>query len=384
MPNNFSIINAQVVTPHEILEGATVVVEQGRISEISPGRDKTAGAWIDAQGQYLLPGFIDLHCDAVERSIEPRPGTFFPTEVALYELDKNLAACGVTTMYHSLSFAENEIGIRSNLMAAAVLRTVNNMRDNFRVKTRVHTRFEITDSSAVAVLKQLIEENQVDLFSFMDHSPGQGQFKTIASFKNYYGPVYKKTDAEMNALISMKLQLRNGEAQRHMDELLSLCQEKRVPVASHDDDSPEKINWLKDRRVALSEFPINMETARAAKEKGIQTLLGAPNIFRGGSQSKNLSAREAVAQGLGDILCSDYAPLTLVHAVFTLRDLGLKSLPDAVGMTSLNPARAVGIDTRTGSIEVGKDADLTMVGNGLDFPRITRTFVKGREVFRSC
>lgn len=384
MSSSYSIINAQVVTPDEILERATVKVEDGRISEIVHGCDNPSGICIDAQGQYLLPGFIDLHCDAVERGIEPRPGTFFPTEIALYELDKTLASCGVTTMYHSLSFAENEIGIRSNLMAATVLRTVNAMRDNFRIKTRVHTRFEITDRTAVPVLKQLIEEDQVNLFSFMDHSPGQGQYKTISSFKNYYGPVYKKTDAEMDSLISMKLQMRAGEAQKYMDELLSLCQGKNVPVASHDDDSPGKIDWLKNRRIALSEFPINMETAQAARDKGVRTLLGAPNIFRGSSQSKNLSAREAIARGCGDILCSDYAPLTLVHAVFMLRDLGLKSLPEAVRMTSLNPARAVGIDTRTGSVEIGKDADLVLVGNGIDFPRVTRTFVKGREVFRSC
>ena len=384
MSDSYKIINAKVVTPGEVLEDASVTVTDGLISHISQGRDATCPTVIDAQKQYLLPGFIDLHCDAVERGIEPRPGAFFPTNVALYELDKTLASYGVTTMYHSLSFAENETGIRSNLMAASVLRKVNEMQNNFRVKTRVHTRFEITDNTAVPVLKQLIEENQVDLFSFMDHSPGQGQFKTITSFKNYFGAVYKKTDAEMNALIAMKLQTRDGEAQQYINELLTLCHQKQVSVASHDDDSPEKIDWLKDRGIALSEFPVNLETAQAASAQGVQTLLGSPNVFRGSSQSKNLNAREAISQGYGDILCSDYAPLTLVHAVFILRALELKTLPDAVKMTSLNPARAVGIDSQTGSIEIGKDADLVLVGNGGDFPRITRTFVKGREVFRSC
>ncbi|MBN2792947.1 MAG: phosphonate metabolism protein PhnM [Desulfuromonadales bacterium] len=384
MLTDYQIFNAKVVTPDEILEDSTISVREGFIAELTQGGATGSLPAIDAQGQYLLPGFIDLHCDAVERGIEPRPGTFFPTDVALYELDKHLAACGVTTMYHSLSFAENEIGIRSNRMAASVLRTVNAMQDNFRVKTKVHTRFEITDKTAVPVLKELIQEQQVSLFSFMDHSPGQGQFKTVSSFKNYYGPVYKKTDAEMNALIAEKLETRNGQAQEYIDELLTLCNAHNVPVASHDDDSPEKICWLKNRGICLSEFPINMETARAASAQGVQTLLGSPNVFRGSSQSKNLSARDAIAQGYGDILCSDYSPLTLVHAVFKLTELGLKSLPEAVRMTSLNPARAVGIENRTGSIEVGKDADLVLVGNGQHFPRIEKTFVKGREVFRTC
>ena len=382
--SNFTIINARVVTPLEVLEDATVTIADSLISSISQGKAAPGSNCIDAKGQYLLPGFIDLHCDAVEKGIEPRPQTFFPADIALSELDKNLAGCGVTTMYHSLSFAEQEVGIRANQMAASVLRKINEMQSNFRVKTRVHTRFEITDIKAVPILKELIAEGQVNLFSFMDHSPGQGQFKTIASFKKYYGPVYKKSETELDEIIEKKLQARQEDSQQHIEELLNLCRDKQIAIASHDDDSPEKITWLKEQNIGLSEFPVNMETAQAARDQGVQTLLGSPNVFRGASQSKNLNAREAIAQGYGDILCSDYAPMTLLHAVFTLVSLGLKSRPEAVKMTSLNPARAVGIDRQTGSIEVGKAADLILVGNGAHFPRIQRTFVDGREVFRTC
>ncbi len=381
---NITIINARVVTPFEVLKDATVTIADSLISSISQGKAAPSSNCIDAKGQYLLPGFIDLHCDAIEKGIEPRPRTFFPADIALFELDKNLAGCGVTTMYHSLSFADQEIGIRANQMAASVLRKVNEMQSNFRVKTKVHTRFEITDKSAVPILKELIAEDQVSLFSFMDHSPGQGQFKTIASFKKYYGPVYKKSEMELNEIIEKKLQARQESSQQHIEELLNLCRDKQIAIASHDDDSPEKISWLKKQNIGLSEFPVNMETARAASKQGVQTLLGSPNVFRGASQSKNLNAREAIANGYGDILCSDYAPMTLIHAVFTLVSLGLKSLPDAIRMTSLNPAQAVGIDQQTGSIEVGKAADLMLVGNGGHFPRIQRTLVNGREVFRTC
>jgi alpha-D-ribose 1-methylphosphonate 5-triphosphate diphosphatase len=378
------IENVKLVTPQAVLEDACLQVTAGKIVDIAEGRSLAGENRVDASGQYLLPGFIDLHCDAVEKGIEPRPGAYFPVDVALSELDKALASWGVTTMYHSLSFAENEIGIRSNLMASKVLRQVNEAKDNFRVKTRVHTRFEITDNGAVPVIKELIEDDQVQLFSFMDHSPGQGQFKCISSFKDYYGPVYKKSDAEMDEIIQMKLRTRETDSGRNVDELITLCKEKGIAIASHDDDSPEKIDWLKDQGISLSEFPINLETARAASERGVQTLLGAPNVFRGKSQSNNMSARDAIAAGYGDILCSDYAPLTLLHAIFALRDVGLKSLPEATRMVSLNPAEAVGIEAQTGSLEVGKDADMILVGNGGNFPRILRTYVNGQEVFRTC
>ena len=382
--NALVIENARIVTPDAILEDAAIRIEEGRIVDVGSISSRNGAEHYNASGQYLLPGFIDLHCDAVEKGIEPRPGTYFPVDVALAELDKSLVSCGVTTMYHSLSFAEGEVGIRSNEMAAKVLRTINSMDESLRVKTRIHTRFEITDSGAVPVLQQLIEDDQVHLFSFMDHSPGQGQFKSVTSFKNYYGPVYKKSDAEMDEIIEMKLRSRENGAKKNVDRLINLCKQKQISIASHDDDSPDKIAWLRQQGIHLSEFPINLETARSASEQGVQTLLGAPNVFRGKSQSKNLSARDAIAQGCGDILCSDYAPLTLLHAVFKLVDAELLTLPAAVRMTSLNPARAVGIDDRIGSIEVGKQADLVVVGNGASFPRIYRTFIDGEEVFRTC
>lgn len=381
---DYQICNAQIVTPDEVLDNATLTISDGIISALSSSAEGSSLAKLDAKGQYLLPGFVDLHCDAVERAIEPRPGSFFPVDVALAELDKQLAACGVTTIYHSLSFAENEIGIRSNRMAASILRQINQLQSTFGVRTRVHSRFEITDRTAVPVLQELIQDGQISLFSVMDHSPGQGQFNTVTSFKNYYGPVYKKSDRELDVLIAEKLQIRNGEALDYIDALLQLCQEHGVSLASHDDDSPERIHWLRERHIALSEFPINLETASAAKAGGIQTLLGSPNVVRGQSQSTNLNARDAIAQGAGDILCSDYAPMTLVHAVFLLQKIGLKSLPEAVRMTSHTPACAVGIDRQTGSIEVGKSADLVLVGNSGCFPQIQKTFVQGRKVFSTC
>jgi alpha-D-ribose 1-methylphosphonate 5-triphosphate diphosphatase len=188
----------------------------------------------------------------------------------------------------------------------------------------------------------------------------------------------------MDEIIEMKLRSRDNGAKKNVDDLIGLCRDHRITIASHDDDTPEKIEWLKQKGIGLSEFPVNLETAQIASEQGVQTLLGAPNVFRGKSQSKNLSARDAIAAGCGDILCSDYSPLTLLHAVFTLAEIELMALPEAVRMTSLNPARAVNIDEETGSIEVGKKADLVVVGNGASFPRIHRTFIDGEEVFRTC
>jgi len=136
--------------------------------------------------------------------------------------------------------------------------------------------------------------------------------------------------------------------------------------------------------VAISEFPVNMEALRAAGDAGLYVCLGAPNVLRGASQGGNLSARKAIEAGYGDILCSDYAPMTLLHAVFTLERLGLAPLHEAVNMVSLRAARAVGIDAEKGSLEEGKTADFILVERPDSVPRILKTFVAGQEVFSTC
>jgi len=205
MQDGFVITNARAVTPEGVREGASVQVENGRIVKIGEGFVQGARE-VDAGGNYLFPGFVDMHSDAIEKGIEPRPNTFFPVDIAVFELDKKIASCGITTMFHSLSFAELEVGLRNNNTAAEIIREVNKFREKLKVNTRIHARFEITDHGAVPFLDELIRDAQIDLFSLMDHSPGQGQFRDIISFKNYYGRVYAKSDWEMDDIIERKLQ----------------------------------------------------------------------------------------------------------------------------------------------------------------------------------
>ena len=380
---DFVIENATVVLPSGILKRASIKIEDRIISKIREGNINSNTKRINAQERFLLPGFIDLHSDAIEKEIEPRPNCHFPVNIALFELDKKLASCGVTTIFHALSFAEGEIGVRSNEKAAEIIKEINRLKGRMNVKTLVHARFEITDDGAMPYLESLLRDGHIHLFSLMDHTPGQGQFKEVALFKNYFGTVYKKSDEELAKIIDRKLSVKES-VKSHVDYAVALCKSMNVPMASHDDDSDEKICWLKKMGIRISEFPVNMDAVRAARNNGIYVCLGAPNALRGNSQAKNLSARDAVSSGYGDILCSDYSPMTILHAVFTLHKHDILPLHEAVNMASINPAMAVGISDNTGSIEEGKEADLVMVAIGEEIPRIVKTFVAGREVFSIC
>ncbi len=377
------IENAQVVTPRGTLEGASLKIEAGLISEIKEGEIKSGALRVNAHRGFVLPGFVDLHSDAIEKEIEPRPGSFFPNNIAIIELDKKLAACGITTIFHAVSFAEGEIGVRSNKMATQIITDINRLAPQLKINTKVHARYEITDALALPYLEELLRRGSIHLLSFMDHTPGQGQFKEVASFKKYFGAVYERTDAELDKIIDQKL-LAQASMRSLIERLATLAKSLNIPMASHDDDCAAKIRWLGEMGIGISEFPVNLEALQAAREAGIFVCLGAPNALRGNSRLGNLSAREAIFSGLADIVCSDYTPMALLHVVFMLHRLGNLPLHQSANLVSLNAAQAAGLANRTGSLEAGKDADLILVDASGEVLRIVKTLVSGKEVYSTC
>jgi len=132
--------------------------------------------------------------------------------------------------------------------------------------------------------------------------------------------------------------------------------------------------------VTIAEFPMSAEAATAARQAGFRIVMGAPNLLRGGSTSGNLAAHDAHRLGLLDVLCSDYYPAALLHAVMGLVTRGEAALPEAFRLVTLNPAGALGLDDTLGSIEPGKVADLIVIDTRGGVPVVTRTLRDGRDV----
>jgi alpha-D-ribose 1-methylphosphonate 5-triphosphate diphosphatase len=210
---NICLINARIVLEDEVLENASLMITDGEISAINPVSTADAKI-IDLAGKLLMPGMIDLHCDALEKEVEPRPNVFFPLDFACAQADKRNAAAGITTVYHSLSFANDELGVRNNEMAASVARAVHEWHPHGLVDNRVHCRYEITDEFALPILKQLLKEQSMHLVSMMDHTPGQGQFKDLAAYRDYLTRNYKKTADEVDVIVERKVEAAAGAFER--------------------------------------------------------------------------------------------------------------------------------------------------------------------------
>lgn len=372
------LTHARVVLLDSVIEDGSVLIEDGRIEAINPETVNNAHE-IDLQGKILMPGMIDLHCDALEKEVEPRPGVHFPLDFACAQADKRNAAAGISTVYHALSFAHEELGVRNNDFAASIAHAVHDWQAHGLVDNRVHCRYEITDETGLPVLKQLLGDNAMHMVSMMDHTPGQGQFKDMAAYRNYLTRTYKKTADEVQVIVERKQEAASGAFNR-MEELAYAAHAAGIAVASHDDDSPERVDTMTGIGADISEFPITLQAAQAAKAAGMSTVFGAPNVLRGQSQSGSMKAVEAVREGVADCLCADYAPAALLVAVFRILDSSDLDLAAAVRLVSSNPARAARLADR-GEIRVGMNADLIAVDVPGGLPQVTAMWCNGVSVY---
>ena len=375
---------AEIVTPHRVVGGGALVIEDGIIADVLETVPSLAGDDVLWVGGIVTPGFVDVHSDALEREIRPRPNAIMPVDIALAEFDRKCAGHGITTLLHAVAVTEEE-GARSQHEAVRVAGALAERRPNSLIRHLFHARYELTDIDAAPAIHGLVAAGQVRMISFMDHTPGGRQYPERKDYVAYFSRAYGFTEEKTEQVVAKKLHQKQ-HARAALDAavagLADAARLRGVVLASHDDDSAADIAQAADLGVTIAEFPITTEAAGAAKAAGLHIVMGAPNVVRGGSTGGNLSAREALRTGVLDVPCSDYYPASMLHAVTRLVADGDAGLPDAVRLATLAPARAVGLGADIGSLEPGKTADILVIDRRGGVAAVTHTFREGREVFR--
>lgn len=372
------IKNANLILPDRLIEGGWLLIEGAKIagwgdSSNCPSRELFQ---VNASGDFLMPGMIDLHCDSIEKLVEPRPDVHFEPHLALIENDRRMAGCGITTEFHAISLDDNEFGVRSVNFIRDFIHAIKS-ESNTLVRHEIHARLEVTSKNGYEIISQLIKGNEVSLVSLMDHTPGQGQYTSEESYRSYIRRTIHISEQEIDAVLELK-KGQEAEVPNRIENVTRLARKAGIAIASHDDDSPEKVAQLSALGVTISEFPTRMEAARKAHELGLAVCLGAPNVVRGKSSGGNLRAIEAIEAGVCDVLCADYYPSAMLTAVFKLASQHIMNLPEAVRLVTINPASAVGSGAALGTLEEGKLADLILVRVDRH-PRVRRLFVSGKE-----
>ncbi len=357
-----------------------VILEVGSLGNILAEKTRI----IDVHGALILPGLVDLHSDVLEKCIEMRPGVYFDPGFALAALDRRLAACGISTFCHAVSFADNELGLRSPHRAAEMVRMIKAFSASGEASVRhlVHARFEVGSEEARGIFEELLQSGCVDVASIMDHTPGQGQFRTYEAYHRYYAGTYKLSSSQTAAMAASKIH-RRDRAWHDVVQLTETIRRYGVPLLSHDDDSCEKVSLIHSLGAIGCEFPISLEAAEEARRRHMAVLVGAPNVLRGSSSNNHLSAREAVSKGLTDILVSDYYPECLLQAPFVLAHLGCLPLESALAHVTSNPARFLKHSGVFGALQPGFSADLAVVELASPWARPRQLWVGGRLVYES-
>lgn len=378
MSNDIVLTDARLVLPEEILRG-TLVVRDGRIAEVASGGTAVPGA-DSLAGDYLLPGLVELHTDHIETQAFPRPGVAWPMVPAMLAHDAAVACAGITTVFDALPLGHDAGKAYRRGLAPRVLAALDEAGAGaaLRAEHRVHLRCELATPELSAEFGEVRGHPRVGLVSVMDHTPGQRQFVDLDKYREYYGGKFGLGPAELDAHIATCQAHHERHAAANRLEVTAWCRRHGITLASHDDASGAHVAEASALGVAIAEFPTTRAAAEAARAQGLGTVMGAPNVVRGGSHSGNVAAADLAAAGCLDALSSDYVPASLLPAAWRLAVDGM-GLARAVATVTDGPAALAGLDDR-GRLAPGRRADLVRVRELAHGPTVLRVWRAGQRV----
>ena len=382
---NTSLIfkNAKMVLPNEVVHGS-LQADNGLISAVAG--DTSVMAAVDLDGDYLLPGLVEMHTDNFERHLMPRPKVHWAELPALLAHDAEIAAAGITTVFDALGVGDADPeSLRGNAWND-VLATIDNCTQQglLRADHHLHVRCELPAPNTIDLFEPFQGHPRLSLISLMDHTPGQRQWENIEQARIYYTGKKGWSQQKFEQQVVLASQLQAEYSEPHRQYFVDYSRAHGVALASHDDTTAAHVQQAHAEGASMSEFPTTVAAAREAHKLGLRNVMGGPNVVRGGSHSGNVAAVDLARLGLLDILSSDYVPGSLLSAVMSLVEQGVMTWPQAVATVSSTPALATGLTDR-GAIEVGLRADLIQVHiaelpNGHRHPVVRAVWREGRRV----
>jgi alpha-D-ribose 1-methylphosphonate 5-triphosphate diphosphatase len=374
------IRNATIVTADAVFTG-TLQSEGGTITALAHGGTSASDA-ADWDGDYLLPGLVEVHTDNLEKHLMPRPKVEWPILPAILAHAAQVAAAGITTVLDAIAVGDiDPESLRVRRFGACVegLRQAHGA-GLLRAEHFLHLRLELAEQHLLELFTPLLNDPLLKMVSLMDHTPGQRQWSDMAHYRTYMIGKRGWSLERVDAMFEQMLQRQQRYAGANRRAVVALCQARPVPLpmATHDDTTLEHVDEGVAEGISISEFPTTLAAAGAARSGGQRVIMGAPNMVRGGSHSGNVGAAELARADLLDVLSSDYVPASLLHAAFLLRDAGF-ALPKAMATVSRTPAQMVGLADR-GEIAIGLRADYLRVRMFAGLPVVMGTWKAGQRI----
>ena len=372
--------NARIVLPDAVIDG-TLALDGAQIAAVDASPAAPPGA-LDCEGDYLLPGLVELHTDNIEKHFQPRAQVFWDAISSAVAHDGQIATSGITTVYDSLCLGLTEKG---ELRAAHVGPIIQGIVDAraagmLRADHRIHLRCEVIGEQVLNQLSDYDDNDLIGLVSLMDHAPGQRQTADIEIWRRLRREVDGQSEEEIAAAYDRLTEASRTHGPRHRRAIAAWARERGIALASHDDETEDHVAESAEIGCSIAEFPTTKVAAEACRAHGLAVLMGGPNLVRGRSSYGNITARDLAAAGLLDIISSDYVPASMLHGAFSLVEhVEGWDVARAIATVTATPARHAGLDDR-GVIEAGKRADLIRVKLVQGRPVVRGVWVEGERV----
>ena len=371
-----SIEGGRTLLGGDIVESSLTIAD-GKICKADAAGGQASLAF-DARGLLVLPGIVDLHGDAFERQMMPRPGVDFPIDVALVDSDRQAISNGITTVFHATTWSW-EPGLRCGDNAQRLLEAIESLKPRLAADTRFHLRHETYNLDAEAQIGEWLAAGRVDLLAFNDHMDITTALRNKPRKRATMVERTGLSDEAFDRLVEQVLS-RASDVPGSIARLALIARESSVRMLSHDDKSPAERKAFRAQGIEIAEFPVTEETAREAAAGGDAIVYGAPNVVRGGSHTGWTKASDMIAKGLCSVLASDYYYPAQLLAAFRLAADQVVPLAQAWSLISTAPAHAAGLRDR-GQFAEGQRADLIIVDDAEALrPRIVGVMVGGRLV----
>lgn len=380
MTKEMILANAKLVLEDEVITGA-VVVRDGVIKHVDVGGAVPPGA-VDCEGDYLSPGLIELHTDNLERHMKPRPGVDWPHRAAIVGHDRELAGTGITTVFDAIrvgsihSHALKRYSKYARGMADEILEMRNS--GHLKISHHIHLRAEVCSETLVEEMDEFGPDDQVGIVSLMDHTPGQRQFRDLKKFEEYVCTKNNMPREGFAEYCDFLRGLQTTYGRANEQAAVAAAARFGAVLASHDDTTADQVAQSHAYGIKLAEFPTTVEAAQACSGNDIATIMGAPNLVRGGSHSGNVAASELAQLDMLDVLSSDYVPASLLMGALLLSDQW-DDMARGIATVTSAPAQHAGLTDR-GTLAEGQRADLVRFGRMGRAPLVRSVWVRGEQV----
>ena len=352
-PHRVKIVNAAAVMPSKVVENATILIENGRITAVGTDLEEAfeGAEVIDAAGRYAAPGFIDVHChgggghDFSDGTVE-----------AMLGAAEMHARHGTTLIYPTTASCSNA--------------TLFSLFDTYRKAAKRNTR-----GAAFGGIH--IEGGYLS----MEMKGGQDPRYIKNPTPEDYNAILAK-GGDLIARWTFAPELPGSAA------LIGELSRRGIQM------SMGHTSALYDEAVDAYDAGVNSITHFYSMCSGVTRRnalrYGITDAMRGAGMPDGPTILGSLDDGMAAIIEDGVAKLpdrsSFAGSVCTtdrvVRNYMIKagaSLPEAVQVMTLSPARLMRIDDRKGSIAPGKDADIVLFDKGID---ISLTMIGGKVVYR--